>query len=93
MGLIGMGVSAVSMVAGAIMYWAVTAQSTYAVQNHGLRLSTVGVILMVAGAVGFLVSLGVYVSSRRTPIDPPHTIDREVIDGSGHRTVMHERQS
>lgn len=93
MGLAGMVLSAVSTVAGAIMYWATTAQSSAAVQDHGFRLSTLGVILMIAGTAGFLVSLAVFVSSRRVPPVLPHTLDREVIDDSGHRSVMHERQS
>ena len=46
MGLPGMVLSAIAAAAGAIMYWAVTYQST------GFRLSTVGVILMIAGAFG-----------------------------------------
>ena len=44
MGLPGMVLSAIAAAAGAIMYWAVTYQGT------GFRLSTVGLILMIAGA-------------------------------------------
>jgi hypothetical protein len=44
MGLTGMVFSIFAMAAGAIMYWAVTAQ------GHGFRFSTVGVILMIVGA-------------------------------------------
>jgi peptidoglycan/LPS O-acetylase OafA/YrhL len=47
-----MVLSAISAVAGAIMYWGVTAASSSAAQQHGFRLSTLGIILMVAGAVG-----------------------------------------
>lgn len=93
MGLPGMVLSGISMVAGAIMYWAVTAQNSAIVQNHGFRLSTVGVILMVAGAVGFVVSLAVFMTSRRAPSGPTRTIDREVIDESGHASSLHEQQS
>ena len=50
MGLAGMVLSAISTVTGAIMYFAVTAQSKADVQNHGFSLSTLGVILMIAGA-------------------------------------------
>jgi hypothetical protein len=50
MGLTGMGFSIVAMAAGAVMYWAVTAQ------GHGFRLSTVGIILMIVGAVGLVAS-------------------------------------
>jgi hypothetical protein len=92
MGLPGMVLSAISTVAGAIMYWAVTAQSSSVVQSHGFRLSTVGVILMIAGAVGFIASLAVFVSSRRSPSAPTRTFDREVVDAAGHRTLVHEQQ-
>jgi hypothetical protein len=56
MGLSGMVLSAISAVTGAIMYWATTAQTSVVAQQHGFRLSTLGVILMIAGAVGFVIS-------------------------------------
>ena len=92
MGLKGMVISGVSMVIGAIMYWAVTAQSSYAVQNHGFRLTTVGAILLIAGAIGFVVSTVVYVTSRRAPAAPPRMLDREVVDEHGRRSILHEEQ-
>ena len=92
MGLPGMVISGISAVAGAIMYWAVTAQNSNVVQNHGFKLSTVGVILMIAGGVGFLVSLAIYMSSRRSPALPAQTVDRETLDSAGHRTVLHEEK-
>jgi hypothetical protein len=49
--------------------------------------------LMIAGAVGFVISAIVFAASRRSPSAPSHTLDREVIDGSGHRSEVHERQS
>lgn len=91
MGLKGMVISGISMVVGAILYWALTAQSTYAAQSHGFRLSTVGAILIIAGAVGFIVSTIVYATSRRTPA-APRTLDREVVDEQGRRSVLHEEQ-
>lgn len=92
MGLPGMVISAISAVAGAIMYWAVTAQNSNVVQNHGFRLSTIGVILMVAGAVGFVVSAIVFASSRHAVKSPAYTIDREAVDSSGRTSVLHEEQ-
>ncbi len=92
MGLPGMVLSAVSAVAGAIMYWATTAQSSSVVQSHGFRLSTLGVILMIAGAVGFVISFIVFMASRRMPSGPTHTVNREVVDSDGHRSVLHEEQ-
>jgi hypothetical protein len=93
MGLPGMVLSAISAVAGAIMYWATTAQSSTVAQQHGFRLSTLGVILMVAGAVGFVISLAVFAASRRSPSGPTRSMDREVVDSTGNRTEVHERQN
>lgn len=92
MGLPGMVLSAISTVVGAIMYWATTAQTGSLAQNHGFRLSTVGIILMVAGVVGFITSLAVYMSSRRTPAGPTHTLNREVVDDRGNSTLIHEEK-
>jgi hypothetical protein len=88
-----MVVSGLSMVAGAIMYWAVTVQSSSAVQSHGFRLSTVGVILMIAGGVGFVASAAIFASSRRAPKLQGHTLDRQVSDSDGHSSAVHEQQS
>ncbi|MDE3007460.1 MAG: hypothetical protein KGJ10_01975 [Acidobacteriota bacterium] len=92
MGLPGMVISGVSAVIGAIMYWAVTAQSSNVVQNHGFRLSTVGVILLIAGVVGFVVSALIFASSRRGVRPAPHSVIRETTDSSGNATVLHEEQ-
>jgi len=93
MGLPGMVLSAVSAVVGAVMYFATTAQSSAVVQQHGFRMSTVGVILMLAGAVGFVISLAVFIASRRSPSAPSRSLDREVMDSSGYKSEVHERQS
>jgi hypothetical protein len=47
----GITVSLVFIAAGAILKWAVTATTS------GINLGTVGVVLMVVGAVGLLLSL------------------------------------
>ena len=47
----GIGVSLILIAAGAILTWAVNATVS------GLEISTVGVILMVVGAVGLVISL------------------------------------
>jgi hypothetical protein len=52
-----------------------------------------GVILMVAGVVGFAISLVVFVAFRRAPSAPSRSLDREVVDSSGHKTEVHERQN
>ena len=47
----GIGVSLILIAAGAILTWAVTATVS------GVDINTIGVILMVVGAVGLLLSL------------------------------------
>ena len=84
MGLPGMVLSAIATAAGAIMYWAVTYQGT------GFRLSTVGVILMIAGVLGFIASSVVFGVSRRSPGSRHHTMVREVVDPQGHASSVHE---
>ena len=84
MGLFGMVLSAISAVAGAIMYYAMT------YHGYGFRYSTVGVILMIAGAVGFVVSAIVFAVSRRSPSPAPYSVDRRVTDSSGRSTSLHE---
>ena len=91
MGLPGMVMSGLAAVAGAIMYWAIAAQN--ATQNSGFRLSTVGVILMIAGAVGFVVSAIVFGVSRRSPTSSASTVDRTTRNESGDTTELHEQRS
>ena len=76
MGLPGMVLSAIAAAVGAIMYWAVTYQGT------GFRMSTVGLILMIAGAFGFVVSAIIFVVSRNPERAPRHTLDRRVVANS-----------
>jgi hypothetical protein len=84
MGLPGMVLSAIAAAAGAIMYWAVTYQGT------GFRMSTVGLILMIAGAFGFVVSAIIFAVSRSPERAPRHSLDRQVIDSEGHSSSVHE---
>jgi len=84
MGLPGMVLSAIAAAAGAIMYWAVTYQGTV------FRLSTVGVILMIAGAFGFVVSAIVFAVSRSPERSTKHSLDRQVVDSSGNSSSVHE---
>jgi glucose uptake protein GlcU len=78
-----MAFSIVAMAVGAVMYWAVTAQA------NGFRYSTVGVILMVIGAVGLVASAIVFGVSRRST-GGRRTYDREVIDAQGRSAAVHE---
>lgn len=84
MGRTGMFFSIVAIAAGAVMYWAVTSQ------GHGFRLSTVGVILMVVGAIGLVASVALFATSRRAVGSGKHTYDRQVTDSQGLSTAVHE---
>jgi hypothetical protein len=84
MGRAGMVFSIIAIAAGAVMYWAVTSQST------GFRLSTVGVILMIVGGVGFVASAIVFGVSRRPVGSSGHTYDRQATDTQGGTTSVHE---
>ena len=85
MGLPGMFFSTVAIAAGAVMYWAITTT-----QNHGFRLSTIGVILMIVGAIGLVISTIVFATSRRSTGSRHHTYDREATDSLGRSTEVHE---
>jgi hypothetical protein len=84
MGLPGMVLSAIAAAAGAILYWAITYQGT------GFRLSTVGIILMIAGAFGFVVSAIVFAISRGPERTPEHSLNRQVTDSAGNSSSVHE---
>lgn len=85
MGLPGMVLSAITTAVGAIMYWAVT------YPGHGFRMSTVGVILMVIGAFGFVASAIVFGVSRGSVGSGKHSLDREVVDSQGNTSSVHEQ--
>ena len=69
----GIGTSIFLIALGAILKFAVNAEVS------GLEISTIGVILMVAGILGLLVSLYfMSVSARRGPVDGPAVRDRDV---------------
>ena len=72
----GIGVSVFLIAVGAILYFALN------VAVSGINLSTVGVILMVVGAIGLVWSLFVVASSRRTGYvaDPVVESRRTVVD-------------
>ena len=87
MGLAGMVFSLISIAAGAVLYWGVTTQ------GHGFRLSTVGVILMVVGAIGLVISTVIYATSRRPAGGRNRTFDRQVTDAQGRTAEVHEETS
>jgi beta-lactamase regulating signal transducer with metallopeptidase domain len=68
----GIGTSLFLVAIGAILYFAVDATIS------GLEIATVGVILMVVGVVGLLISLFLLASARRAPMDRTVYRDRDV---------------
>jgi hypothetical protein len=84
-GLTGMIFSMISVALGAIMCWAITAH------GHGVRIPTVGVILMVVGAFGLVGSAFIFATS--LPSGNSHrTFDRQVTDPQGRTSVVHEEE-
>jgi hypothetical protein len=67
----GIGTSLLLIAVGAILYFAVNADIS------GLEISTIGLILMVVGVIGLLISLFFMSSMRR---------------GSSERTVVRDRE-
>jgi hypothetical protein len=84
MGRTGMFFSAVAIAAGAVMHWAVTTT------GHGFNVSTVGIILMIVGAVGLVASIIVFGTSRHPAGSGQRTYDRQAIDSEGRSTAVHE---
>jgi beta-lactamase regulating signal transducer with metallopeptidase domain len=69
-GAVGIGTSLFLIAVGAILYFAVNADI------QGLEISTIGVILMVVGVVGLLISLFFLSSARRAPAERTVVRDR-----------------
>ena len=57
----GIGTSLFLIAVGAILYFAVDADVS------GLEISTIGIILMIVGVIGLLISLFMVSSARRAP--------------------------
>ena len=86
----GLGTSIVVFAIGAIMRFAVTVSTT------GFNVHTVGVILMIVGAVGFLLSLAFGVrGAASAALATPHRIlelERYPRGGSSHTVDAHSRR-
>ena len=67
----GIGTSIFLIAVGAILYFAVNADVS------GLEISTVGLILMICGALGLVISLFFLGSLRRGPADRTVVRDRD----------------
>lgn len=85
-GLTGMGFSAVALIAGAIMRFAITAQGS------GFNVSKIGVILMIAGAVGLVIS-GILFGVTRSQGSGTHTMHSEARDSQGNSVVQDKIQT
>jgi Domain of unknown function (DUF6458) len=68
----GIGTSLFLIAVGAILYFAVNADVS------GLEISTIGIILMIVGAIGLVISLFFLGQARRGPVDRPVVRDRDV---------------
>lgn len=64
----GIGISVLLLAAGAVLTWAVDAEAS------GVDLSTVGVILMVVGAIGLVASMAMWSGApwRREVVEERH---------------------
>lgn len=85
-GMTGMGFSAAALVAGAIIQFAVT------VHGHGFNVHTVGVILMIAGAIGFVVSSILFFATRGPEPIASRSMSRDTVDSQGNTTQVREEQ-
>jgi uncharacterized protein DUF6458 len=68
----GIGTSIFLIAAGAILYFAVDAEVS------GLEITTVGLILMICGGLGLLISLFLLGPYRRRPPERPVVRDRDL---------------
>jgi hypothetical protein len=68
---VGIGTSLFLIAVGAILYFAVNASIS------GLSIATVGLILMIVGVIGLLISLFFLSSWRRGPADRTMVRDRD----------------
>jgi hypothetical protein len=67
----GIGTSIFLIAVGAILYWAVDAQVS------GIEIQTVGLILMICGGLGLLISLFLLTSYRRGGPTDRRPVDRD----------------
>jgi hypothetical protein len=73
----GIGVSAILIAAGAIMAFAIEVESA-----EGVNINTIGIILMVVGVLGLVVTLAVFGPRRRDVVDGDTVVEtrrREVV--------------
>lgn len=86
-GMTGMGLSAAALVAGAIMRFAIS------VQGQGFNITKIGTILMIAGAIGLVISAILFFSTKNGRPPAKHTMHSETIDSGGNSVVTNKEQS
>jgi hypothetical protein len=79
----GIGVAVFLIAVGAILTFAVHVTTT------GFNIHTVGVILMIAGALGLIVTMTIFAPRRRAATVQERTVTRDPLLGGG--TVVRER--
>ena len=82
-----MGLSAAALIVGAIMRYAVSAQS------KGFNVTKIGLILMFAGAIGFVVSSVLFMITRNGQASATHTMHSETSDSKGNSVVTDKTQN
>jgi phosphate/sulfate permease len=86
-GMTGMGLSAAALIVGAIMRFAVSAQ------GKGFNITKIGLILMFAGAIGFVVSSVLFMMTRNGQAATTHTMHSETSDSKGNSVVQDKTQN
>ena len=86
-GLTGMGLSAAALSVGATMRFAVSAQ------DHGFNVTKIGLILLFAGAIGFVVSSVLFMVTRNGQAATTHTMHSETSDAMGDSVVTDKVQN
>lgn len=82
----GIGVGLVLIAIGAILAFAVNATFS------GFSVATIGVILMVVGAVGLLIDLAIFMPRRRAVSTTQASAVDPYAAGTPRRTVVEDRQ-
>lgn len=78
----GFVISILVFAVGAVLYWGITTT-----QTHGFKLSTVGIILMIVGAVGLVITS---IIAATTGSPRRRTFDQQAVDPAGRETIVHE---
>ena len=86
-GLTGMGLRAAALIVGATMRFAVSAR------GHGLNVTKIALILLFAGATGFVVSSVLLLVIRNGEVAITQTMHCETSDSTGTSVVTDKEQN